>query len=233
MPVRQSSPRFSFALLLATAALTGLTACESLMPNEWVPSGYAHQAGNKLTGPQPVSNPAPTSPWMDDAVIHDTDTIASNTAAWQGSVFELLEGVQIPADNAPLVLSAVAPVTTQDRALDHYLRQALLQKGKTLTETAGIGPSLIYDAAPLSSGSVLEKAKKETGFEPVAGDNLKDLFLLSLSLVGADGSNAGQASVVAVLPNEKTEYLSRLPGFSAVPALGKSTDSRPVYETRE
>jgi hypothetical protein len=215
----------SFAVLVA---LLGLSACESPIQSEWVPSGYKHQGHDK-----PLSNPAPTSPWMDDAVIHDTDSIASNTAAWQGSVFELIGGIDLPADETPLALKAVAPVTAQDRALDHYLRQALFQKGKTLTETLGMGLTLSYDAVPLASGDALAKAKAETGFEPVVGDDLQEMFLLSLDAIGTDGKPAGHSSVVAVLPHEKTEYLTRLPGFSAVPARGRAQNTPPVYETRE
>lgn len=202
-------------ILILSASVLGLAACSPQGPNEWIPRGYTHQDNT------PISSPKPTSPWLEEAVATDTENMAANTAAWQGAVFELIDGIAaaLPQDGSPINVAALAPVTNQDLALDHYTRQALLQKKMTLTTTDGIGLKLSINSEPLSNSAALEQAKTAPGFQYVQGMKLNGLYLLTASLTKATGEVAAQSKVVGAFPHEKLEY-SRLPGFSTAPVSG-------------
>jgi len=210
--------------LVLTVSLLALGACAPQGPNQWVPKGYTYQDNS------PISSPAPSSPWLKEAEIRDTEKLASSTAAWQGAVFELIDGLgsAIPSDGSPINVKAKAPVTNQDLALDHYVRQAIMQKKMTLTTTDAIGLALTVDSEPLTQKDALEKAKTVENFEYVDSMELKGAFLLTAILTNADGSVAGESKTVAVLPYEKTEY-ARLPGYTTLPTVGLSTDKSAKY----
>ncbi len=213
------SPRF-FPLFAVGVSLVTLCACSTvsnvLQPN-WMPRGYAHQDNT------PLSSPAPTAPWSDDAVIHNTDKMAASTAAWQGAVFELLDKATpfIPQDGAPLIVTTVPPYAPLDLSFDHYLRQGLMRKGYTLTTTAGTAPLLVFDIAPLTDASALKTAQSEAGFVAVKEANVNGMYLLSLIVQTPDGkTQTGKAYTTAVFPyeNDTTE------GWTA----GKATTAKPL-----
>jgi hypothetical protein len=181
-------------------SLLAMTACTTGNQPQWMPRGYTHQGDNT-----PISSPQPSSPWSNSAVIHDTDAMGESTAAWQGAVFELLEklGSHLPQDGTPLLLVANAPHTPQDLALDHYLRQALMQKGINLTNVAGNSLIVGFDAVSLNTSN-LKTAKMKAGYEVVSGASLEGLYLLSAAIKTLDGKTTlGEAYTVAVLPYEK------------------------------
>lgn len=192
-----------FLLSLGTTALT-ITACAPIGATQWMGRGYKYQDDT------PLSSPAPSSPWLDEAVIHDTEKMATNNAAWQGSVYELVDALSpfLPTDGTPLTLTTVAPITAHDTALDHYLRQSLIQKGYNLTTTAGGGTTLTYDAT---------------------GPNKDGNYMLSASLSDSAKKPLGNASVSAVLPYEKADY-GRILGYSAFPIQGETFTPTKVYD---
>jgi hypothetical protein len=114
-----------YRVTLFGGSLLVLAACDPVGTPGWMPNAYRFQDNT------PLSSPAPSRPWVDEAVIHDTEKLASNTAAWQGAVFELVEKISpsLPTDGSPLFLQEPVVKTAQNQALDHYLRQALMQKG--------------------------------------------------------------------------------------------------------
>lgn len=189
-----------FSAIAFGISLLALTACSTGNQPQSMPRGYTHQADNT-----PISSPQPSSPWSNAAVIRDTNAMGENTAAWQGAVFELLEklGAYLPQDGTPLLLIADAPYTPQDLALDHYLRQALMQKGNNLTGVSGNALIAHFDVEPLDNNN-LEIAKKNAGYEAVEGADLDGLYLLSTQIRTADGkTNLGEAYTIAILPYEK------------------------------
>lgn len=217
---------FFSRVTLFGGSLLALAACAPVGTPGWMPNGYRFQDNT------PLSSPAPSRPWVDEAVIHDTEKLASNTAAWQGAVFELVEKISpsLPMDGSPLYLQEPVVKTAQNQALDHYLRQALMQKGFTLTTTPGFGHVLQADSGSLMETDTLKLAQKEDKFEKVSGADLHDFYRLSLVVVGDKGAAPlGKASVVATLPFEKREYL-RLPGFSYQPVAGKTRSPQKVYD---
>lgn len=222
MSFRISAPVRIIAIGTSLLALAG---CAPQGPNQWVPKGYSYQDNT------PLSSPAPSSPWLKEAEIKNTEKLAASTAAWQGSVFELVSGLQasIPVDGTALFVKSVPPVINQDLALDHYVRQALLQKGVTLTTTSGMGHTLLIDARPLTNEDALKQAKTVAGFEYVEGMTLDGIYLLTAQLVDQSGKPVADSKSVGVFPYEKAEY-NRLPGFSVLPTGGMTTKPVPVYE---
>lgn len=213
-------------ILLGGSLLT-LAACNSLTTPGWIPNGYRFQDDT------PLSSPAPSRPWVEGAVIHDTEKLVTNTAAWQGAVFELVEKISpsLPMDGSPLYLRAPAVQSPQNQALDHYLRQALLQKGFTLTTTPGFGPTLQSSADSLTKPNILKLPKREDGFEPIWGTNLEDFYRLSLTVFkgGTGKAVLGKTSVVAALPFEKKESW-RFPSISSQSVSGPTDSSQKFYE---
>lgn len=197
------SPRF-FTLLAVGVSVVALSGCSSITQPNWMPRGYKHQDDT------PLSSPAPTSPWSDKAVIHNTDKMAASTAAWQGAVFELLDKAApfIPQDGMPLIVTTVAPYAPLDLSFDHYLRQALMQKGHNLTTTSGTAPLLVFDIVPLSDAKALKMAQAQAGFVVVKNASMSGMYLLSLSAQKPDGkTEMGKVYTTAVFPyeNDTTE----------------------------
>ncbi|MDD3019396.1 MAG: hypothetical protein PHX61_00285 [Alphaproteobacteria bacterium] len=215
--------RISKSLILSTSLLA-LAACTPQGPNQWMPKGYTHQDST------PISSPAPSSPWLDEAVIKDTESLASNTASWQGAVFELIDGLQpvLPVDGSPINVRIVPPVINQDLALDHYVRQAMIQKNLTLTTTDGLGLNLLIDSQPLTSPDALAQARTTPNFDYVEDMKLNGIYLLTAKLTDASGSVLGESKTVGVFPHEKAEYF-RLPGSSIAPVTGLTNKPTPIY----
>ncbi len=210
--------------LVLSTSLLALAACTPQGPNQWMPKGYTYQDST------PISSPAPTSPWLDEAVIKDTENLAASTASWQGAVFELVDGLQavLPVDGSPINVKDVPPVINQDLALDHYVRQAMIQKNLTLTTTDGIGLNLLIDSQPLTNADALAQAKTTPNFDYVDGMKLDGIYLLTAKLTDATGTVLGQSKTVGVFPHEKAEY-ARLPGSSFAPVSGLTTEPTPIY----
>jgi len=216
--------RILTGLVFSTSILM-LTACAPKYPNQWMPKGYSYQDDT------PITSPAPSSPWLSEAEIKNTDNLADNNAAWQGAVFELVDGLgtSLPMDGTAVYVAAKAPVTNQDLALDHYMRQALIQKGITLTTTQGMGTILEIDATPLTNDAALAKAKTLPTFTYVEDMGLKGIYLLEASVKDASGAALGKSASVGVFPHEKAEYM-RLPGYSTAPVAGITANPTPIYE---
>lgn len=134
------------SFVIATTSVLAISACTPQGPNQWIPKGYTYQDDT------PITSPAPSSPWVKEAEITNTDALADNTAAWQGATFELLDGLSsvLSSNGSPIYVKQIAPVTNQDLALDHYVRQALIAKNVTLTTSENIAPVLWLDAQPLT-----------------------------------------------------------------------------------
>lgn len=184
-------------LALGVAVVT-MAACTQTMPR-----GYKYQDDT------PLSSPQPSSPWNDKAVIHDTENMATSTAAWQGAVFDVLDKLKpaLPVDGTPIILIAKPPFSAQDIAFDHYLRQGLMQKGMNLTTTTGSAYVLEFDTAPLSEGKAMERAIKEAGYQHVKGASVKGIYLLEARLKQATGAiPAAEAVITAVIPYENAGY---------------------------
>lgn len=220
------------AALLCTASVLMLAGCSSPFATSFLPTGYTYDDDT------PITSPKPTQPWIDEAVITDTEALGANVAAWQGAVFELVDKVWLKLPpGQPVALTVVQPVTAQKQALDHYLRQALLQRGVTVVPAEAAAATITYDALPLEKGDAHKLAVARLGREavPEAKSNLKGIYLLR-GIVSTTAQPkpvllADEASI-AVLPGEKAEY-SRWPGFSNQPAQGKATTITPVYMSRD
>lgn len=163
--------------LFMGTSLIALSGCTSFAPQS-MPKGYTYEDDT------PLSSPAPSSPWYNKSVIQNTENMATNTAAWQGSVYELVAAMDpnLPKDGSPLNLVAESK-SDQILVLDHYLRQTLIQKGYNLTTLPATGTPLYYNVTK----------SKESGN-----------FILSTSLKDAKGDKVlSSAAVNAVLPFEK------------------------------
>ncbi len=217
------------AALFCTASLLMLAGCSSPFATGFLPTGYTYDDDT------PITSPKPTQPWMDEAVITDTEALGANVAAWQGAVFELVDKLspKLPPGQ-PVALAVVHPVTAQKQALDHYLRQALMQRGVTLVPQEASAALVTYDALPLEKGDTHKLAVDRLGREavPEAKSNMKGIYLLRAVISTSPKALLADEAVIAVLPGEKTEY-SRWPGFSNQPAQGKATSIVPVYDTRD
>ncbi len=217
------------AALFCTASLLMLAGCSSPFATSFLPTGYTYDDDT------PITSPKPTQPWIDEAVITDTEALGANVAAWQGAVFELVDklSLKLPAGQ-PVALAVVQPVTAQKQALDHYLRQALIQRGITIVPQEAAAALITYDALPLEKGDTHKIAVERLGREavPEAKSNMKGIYLLRALVSTSPKALLADEAVIAVLPGEKTEY-SRWPGFSNQPAQGKATSIVPVYESRD
>ena len=217
------------AALFCTASLLMLAGCSSPFATSFLPTGYTYDDDT------PITSPKPTQPWIDEAVITDTEALGANVAAWQGAVFELVDKIspKLPPGQ-PVALAVVQPVTAQKQALDHYLRQALMQRGVTLVPQEASAALVTYDVLPLEKGDAHKLAVERLGREavPEAKSNMKGIYLLRAVLSTSPKNLLADEAAIAVLPGEKTEY-SRWPGFSNQPAQGKATSIVPVYDTRD
>lgn len=152
-----SFSRFSAVVTLSVVLLSGCTSINHLpnaferavvpMNNQSMPKGYKYQDNT------PISSPAPSSPWVNSSVIHNTDNLSSNIAAWQGAVYELVAQLepQLPKDGTPLNLyqagnqfQKFTSPTGANNSLDHYLRQILMQHGYNLTTAPQAGLPVAY-----------------------------------------------------------------------------------------
>ncbi len=155
----------------------------SVFSTQSVPKGYKYQDDT------PLSTPAPSSPWIKYAVINDTENIGTQTAAWQGAVYELVDQMEtnLPKDGTPLNLFSghySLMRGEKDNALDHYLRQVLIQKGYNLTTIPDAGLQIAYKA-----DAVMDTKTKNTR-----------TYNLSASILDKDGKASFTASIPAVLP---------------------------------
>lgn len=175
------------SLSVACASLFVLSACTSVddVPSSTVRSTFLSTQsmgkGYKYQDDTPLSSPAPTSPWVKSAVIQDTEKMAAQNAAWQGAVFELVDKMEVnlPKDGTPLNLASKASQNAQNASLDHYLRQALIQRGYNLTTTPDGGLPMNYK---------VEKTKAERTYN------------ISMSILDAKGKVTATQVVPAVLP---------------------------------
>lgn len=146
-----------YAVSIALGALLMLPACSYIehgsgasfknpvFSTQSMPKGYSYQDDT------PLSSPAPSSPWDKSVVIKNTEDIGFQNAAWQGAVFELVDKMSpnLPKDGTPLNLSSEKYSVLKgatDNSLDHYLRQALIQKGYNLTSIPDAGIKITYKA---------------------------------------------------------------------------------------
>ena len=215
-------------LLTACAAVALLGACDSTFATNWVPVGYTYQDDS------PITTPAPSKPWLNDAVITSTDGISASNAAWQGAVFELVDKLAPTVPPGPITLVARPPQSAQKQAFDHHLRQTLTQRGYTIATTGSGGPTLTYDVMSLTNKAARDWAVAKLGAQAVPGAevadaNMKDVFLLRATT--ASPLIADEA-VVAVLSGEKREY-SRWSGYTNQPVQGKALTKTPIYESRD
>lgn len=213
-------------LVLATSSLVLLTACDPNMPMGWFPVGYTYEDDS------PITSPAPSKPWMNEAVITSTEGLAASTAAWQGAVYELLDKAAPALGSTPIMLQARPPYTNQKQAFDHYLRQGLLQRGQVLQTMPTGAQVLTYDVLNLSNKETRDWAVAKLGAQAVPGADvpgadMKDVYLLRLT--GATGLDE---AVVAVFAGEKTEY-QRWSGYSNQPDQGFDQTPVPVYTARD
>lgn len=139
-----------FSMAFALSAVLALPACTSVdnVPDEGVRSSVlstqSFPKGYKYQDNTPLSSPAPSSPWVNSAVIHDTDKMSANTAAWQGAVYELVAQMEpnLPKDGTPINLISEDhgyKTDANNATFDHYLRQSLIQRGYNLTTIPNAG----------------------------------------------------------------------------------------------
>lgn len=169
-------PLNRFFLLTLGTSLCVLSACTTGNTPQWFPKGYVYQDTT------PISSPAPSTPWDNDAKISDTENMSSNAAAWQGAVYELVAAMEpnLPKDGTPLNLSTDSN-SAHNTALDHYLRQALMAKGYNLTTLP-------------KTGTMVISAAEET--------KTKGSYLLKTSVKDVKGKVTSKSAVTAVLPFE-------------------------------
>lgn len=229
----------------------GLGACTPQGPNQWMPRGYTYQDDT------PLSSPAPSSPWLKEAELKNTDHMSANHAAWQGAVYEIVDQLDGGLSErtklgAPAIfIAAEPPVTNHDQALDYYLRQALIQKGYKLSPLADAHTlTMKINVAAMTDATARAEAQKFAGFQYQKNMKLQGLYLLSAALYDVTAQpQTGQrakplanlpsnlpsygplittARSVAALPYEKNEYM-RLPGASIQPVRGLSAQPQTRY----
>ncbi len=145
----------SSAVFVIIVSLLALSACtfvdhapeggfrNSVFSTQSMPKGYTYQDNT------PISSPAPSSPWYRVAAKNNTENISSGTAAWQGAVYELVDKMEpnLPKDGTPLNISSEKSnlmAGAKDNALDHYLRQAFIQRGYNLTTLPETGLQITH-----------------------------------------------------------------------------------------
>ncbi len=149
------------------------------------PKGYRYQDDT------PLSSPAPSSPWIASAVAHDTERMTTNAVAWKGAVFELVAQLEktLPQNGAPIRVMPeekwFAGTSAHTTSFDHYLRQALIQKGYHLTTQPDAGALVMYKMTK-------DAAKKDTYVLTAASRVVKAGTPVSVPV-----------SVVAILPYEE------------------------------
>jgi len=161
-----------YALSVVISSLFLTTGCSS---TQSMPNGYTYNDNT------PLSSPAPSRPWSKNAVLNDTEAMGTNTAAWQGAVYELIDQLkaQLPKDGTPLNLSNVE--TGLDNSLDHHLRQALIQKGYNLTTQPDAGLRLVQN---------------------IKKDKAVDTYIISSFIMNKDDKALFIASISAVIPQK-------------------------------
>lgn len=222
------------------AGVLGLAACTPQGPNQWMPRGYTYQDDT------PLSSPAPSSPWLKEAELKNTDHMSANHAAWQGAVYEIVDQLDGGLSErtklgAPAIfIAAEPPVTNHDQALDYYLRQALIQKGYKLSPLADAHTlTMKINVAAMTDATARAEAQKFAGFQYQKNMKLQGLYLLSAELYDARAPQPqaqpqtmrppiASARIVAALPYEKNEYM-RLPGASIQPVRGLSAQPQTRY----
>ncbi len=231
--------------------ILGLAACAPQGPNQWMPRGYTYHDDT------PLSSPAPSSPWLKEAELKNTDHMSANHAAWQGAVYEIVDQLDAAlrareTQDAPVFfITSVPPVTNHDQAFDYYLRQALIQKGYKLSPVADDHTRMIkINVAAMTDAAALADAQKFAGFQYHKNMTLQELYLLSADLYDVSAKPQTQspsqpehqpqpqpqttiapiatARSVAALPYEKNEYM-RLPGASTEPVRGLSSQPQIRY----
>lgn len=176
-----------FSLSLAFTALLALSACTSVdnVPNDTVRSTMLStqslSKGYRYQDSTPLSSPAPSTPWVRNAVISDTEKMSASTAAWQGAVYELVEQLEptLPKDGTPLNLTSDGAKNADNATFDHYLRQSLIQRGYNLTTIPDAGLHLTHK---------VEKAKTPRTYN------------ISATILDAKGKAVHTETVPAVLP---------------------------------
>jgi len=153
----------------------GSTVRSTLLSTQSMGKGYRYQDNT------PLSSPAPSSPWVNSAVIHDTEAMSAQNAAWQGAVFELIDKMDanLPKDGTPLNITSKLGQNANDASLDHYLRQALIQRGYNLTTVPDAG---------LKISSKVEKSKTERTYN------------ISMTILDTKGKVLANQTTPAVLP---------------------------------
>lgn len=178
---------FSMACLSAVLALSACTSVDNV-PNDTVrstmlstqsiPKGYQYQDST------PLSSPQPSTPWVNNAVINDTEKMSASTAAWQGAVYELVAQMEpnLPKDGTPLNLvfdNDGFRADVNNTTFDHYLRQSLIQRGYNLTTVPNAG---------LKISHAVNKTK------------VKRTYNISMTILDAKGKAVHTETTSAVLP---------------------------------
>lgn len=157
------------------------------------PKGYTYQDDT------PLSSPAPSSPWIASAVSHDTERMTTNAVAWKGAVFELVGRLEktLPQNGAPIRVMPeekwLAGTSAHTTSFDHYLRQALIQKGYNLTTQPDAGALVMYKMTK-------DAAKKDTYVLTAMSQSTSQA---ASRAVKAGTPVSVPVSVVAILPYEE------------------------------
>ncbi len=206
-----------------------LTSC-GVIPTQYMANGYRYHDDT------PLSSPAPSRPWLDEAEDPSIENLADNTAAWQGAVYELINPLPsaLPPSSGPVTLVTTPPAYIGDKPFDHYLRQGLISYGYRVNPApSDAGAVLVYNATPITNKDALKKAQAKYGKDAINPKNTKGVYYLTLEIKSADGKKTTwEQSSLAVIPYDKTEYM-RMPGLSYVPSQKPSAAKKPVYETRD
>ncbi len=206
-----------------------LTSCGSI-PTQYMANGYRYNDDT------PLSSPAPSRPWLDEAEDPSIENLADNTAAWQGAVYELINPLpaSLPPSSGPVTLVTTPPAYIGDKPFDHYLRQGLISYGYRVNPTIyDAGTVIVYNATPITNKDALKKAQAKFGKDAINPKNTKGVYYLTLEIKSADGKKTvSEQASLAVIPHDKTEYM-RMPGFSYVPRQSPPLEKKPVYEVRD
>lgn len=212
-----------------TLAVLSLTACGAI-PTQYMPNGYRYQDDT------PLSSPAPSRPWLDEAANPNLEDLGDSTAAWQGAVYELIDPLPgiIPPSGMPITLKTTPPSYVAESSFDHYLRQGLISYGYNVnSDSSAPGTVIVYNAMPITNKEALKKAQAKYGKDAVSAKNTKGVYFLTLEVKSADGKTTiFEQSSLGVFPHDKAEY-ARWPGFGSTPVQGKQVETKPVYMTRD
>lgn len=131
----------NMSYMALTASVLLLSGCATPYSfHNYIPDGYTYQDST------PISSPAPSSPWFDQAVYSPV-TQAENDAAWRYIATEMLERFKkhVPASNTPVYLKLKKLSSPENQAFDHYFRQALLGADYILATSAENAQVVYYD----------------------------------------------------------------------------------------